>query len=420
MGDTGFIKNATTTMIQDDFISPNKSSTSTSDDMWSQIIDLVTHDIVHPKTIFLGVGVLSFAFVCQHQAFIIAGSLDRPTRKRWGMVTRNAAFGAGILSAIIGVTGYLGFGGQTQGNILNNFVRPETMRIANIARGCLSCTMFFVYPLECFVARHICVVLLFKGRKAHDGDDHAVLKRDDRRRNLTLALYISSLIPALFIKDLGTVLGLVGCVGGSCLTYIGPGSAYLAIHGDAFLDCTKELFGLQKTESFQNLTGWRRLFFQLSLMPLWTQIAVIGHQVQIQGTPRIDRHMSRLKSPTPMRLASPMPFKKPKGPFIKYGQNLHHPSIQRADSLNINKNTNDVDDDDVEIGAQQSTTAIDSIKGITNRDIAATIYNSQRNPNNAASLVEEIIASRFDFFIAIFYIIFGAFAVIAGLISTIA
>ena len=39
------------------------------------MIDLLKNDIVHPKTVFVGLGVLSFAFVCQHSAFIIAGSL---------------------------------------------------------------------------------------------------------------------------------------------------------------------------------------------------------------------------------------------------------------------------------------------------------------------------------------------------------
>ena len=45
-------------------------------------IEVVKMSTIRPNTIFVGLGVLSFAFVCQHSAFIIAGSLAMPTRKR--------------------------------------------------------------------------------------------------------------------------------------------------------------------------------------------------------------------------------------------------------------------------------------------------------------------------------------------------
>ena len=60
-----------------------------------------------PRTFFLGLGVLCFAFVCQHSSFIIAGSLERPTRKRWNQVTFNALFTCCILATMMGVCGYL-------------------------------------------------------------------------------------------------------------------------------------------------------------------------------------------------------------------------------------------------------------------------------------------------------------------------
>ena len=44
---------------------------------------IVSQSTFQTKTFFLDLRVLSFAFVCQHSAFIIAGSLERPTRERW-------------------------------------------------------------------------------------------------------------------------------------------------------------------------------------------------------------------------------------------------------------------------------------------------------------------------------------------------
>ena len=72
------------------------------------------------STFFVGLGVLSFAFVCQHSAFIIAGSLKQPTRKRWATVTASALISCCILAILMGAFGYLGYLNQVQGNVLNN------------------------------------------------------------------------------------------------------------------------------------------------------------------------------------------------------------------------------------------------------------------------------------------------------------
>ena len=82
---------------------------------------IISHSTVHFDTMFLGLGVLSFAFVCQDSCFIIAGSLDKPTNDRWAKVTSISLFTCGTLSTICGVSGYLAFQQNTEGNILNNF-----------------------------------------------------------------------------------------------------------------------------------------------------------------------------------------------------------------------------------------------------------------------------------------------------------
>lgn len=159
------------------------------------IASILMHDTVHWNTIFVGLGVLSFAYVCQHSAFIIAGSLERPTLKRWSVVTCVTLTLCCLLELTMGVAGYLAFGDKTEGNILNNL--DPNLLSANIARGLLGTTMLFVYPLESFVARHVCVVLFFSGRRAHEGDDANILNRRDRRIGLTVLLYVLAVIPAL-------------------------------------------------------------------------------------------------------------------------------------------------------------------------------------------------------------------------------
>ncbi|OEU19035.1 Aa_trans-domain-containing protein, partial [Fragilariopsis cylindrus CCMP1102] len=180
------------------------------------------------KTVFIGLGVLSFAFVCQHSAFIIAGSLTKPTKERWSKVTKLGVYSSVSLAMLMGICGYLGFSttstSTTEENIGHGHHQPHH---TNIARGLLGITMLFVYPMESFVARHSCVVLFFHGRQAHDGDDTSVLNRFDRRIIVTFLLYLMAVIPAALCNDLGIVLAIVGSIGGSCLSYIGPGIVYI-------------------------------------------------------------------------------------------------------------------------------------------------------------------------------------------------
>ncbi len=129
------------------------------------IVNVIQSSTIHLSTFFIGLGVLSFAFVCQDSSFIIASSLDRPTKKRWAMVTKSSLSLCTVLAIIIGVTGFLGFQSDTRGNVLENFlVLPKsdlwmnnsnmniyTYQAINVARTLLGCTMFFVYPCASYV-----------------------------------------------------------------------------------------------------------------------------------------------------------------------------------------------------------------------------------------------------------------------------
>ena len=215
------------------FCSPTSSSVQ-SNGGWRHTI---SHTVIQPDTFFTGFGVLTFAFVCQHSAFIMAGSLERPNRERWSKVAHLSLTFSGTLAILCGVSGYLGFLEKTDGNILFNMESlqsPLMVQLNKVAQAMLLMCMFFVYPMDCFVLRHVAMVLLFQGRVAHGGFDHLVLARSDRRILLTFVLYILSLLPALLLQNLGAVLSITGSVAGSALSYICPGASYLAVHGAEF------------------------------------------------------------------------------------------------------------------------------------------------------------------------------------------
>ncbi|KAG7340773.1 transmembrane amino acid transporter [Nitzschia inconspicua] len=262
---------------------------------------------------FIGFGVLTIAMTCQHSAFIVAGSLRNLTASRWARVTCISLTLSAILCLVLGISGYLGFLDQTQGDVLNNFA-VDTFQ-ANAARGLLALTMFFTYPMEAFVARHVLIQLLFGG----DMDGYVTLtdpttgeftttksKRCgclNRRYQVTFIIYITTLIPALLVDDLGPVLSITGAIGGCCLAYIGPGLAYLGVHGDDFLESvTGSLQSRSKPSSTKTsesdlplegdataniqtptnptypseLVGPKPWWWWPTLMPLWVAIATKG------------------------------------------------------------------------------------------------------------------------------------------------
>lgn len=91
------------------------------------------------STLFIGLGILSTAMACQHSAFIVANSLENKTRRRWRIVTNQSIGISAVLCAILGVCGYLGFLGKTQGDVLNNFSLESAQ--ADAARILLAFTM---------------------------------------------------------------------------------------------------------------------------------------------------------------------------------------------------------------------------------------------------------------------------------------
>jgi hypothetical protein len=104
--------------------------------------------------------------------------------------------------------------------------------------------------MEAFVARHVLFSLL-DGKTDLEGDDDeteasngsAVCCICSRRHLITLAIYISTLLPALLVDDLGPVLSITGAIGASSISYIAPGLIYLGINGEAFVLYCQKFFG---------------------------------------------------------------------------------------------------------------------------------------------------------------------------------
>lgn len=206
--------------------------------------------------IFVALGVVSTSMACNHSVFIIANSLRNKTSKRWSQVTFRSISVSGTLTLIMGIVGYLGFLATTKSNVLDNFDSSSVM--ANVGRALLAVTMFLTYPTDCLVVRHVLVVLLLKRGRAGAGDTSSIegskiLGFFNRRHQVTLAIYICTLAPALAVDDLGPVLSLTGAIGASFLAFIATGALYLGINGDEFLDYCNDLLDKPKVNRSYNV-----------------------------------------------------------------------------------------------------------------------------------------------------------------------
>lgn len=83
-----------------------------------------------------------------HNSLLIFNSISTPTLDRFSSLTHYAVSISVAASALMAVSGYLTFGQDTLGNILNCF--PTDDIPATVARLCFGLNMCTTFPLEAF------------------------------------------------------------------------------------------------------------------------------------------------------------------------------------------------------------------------------------------------------------------------------
>ncbi|CDH56557.1 amino acid transporter [Lichtheimia corymbifera JMRC:FSU:9682] len=195
--------------------------------------------------IFQAIAVISFAFVCHHNSFLIFGSLKQPSLNRFAMVTHWSMVIAFVTCFILAVSGYVVFTDKTAGNILNNF--PADNVLINIARLAFGLNMFTTIPLEAFVCREVLETFFWPNAEF----------QWSRHIALTTILVLISLTVSLLTCNLGIVLELTGGFSATALAYVLPPLCYLKL-------ATGSLFQWSK------IPHWACLVFGLSIMVIST------------------------------------------------------------------------------------------------------------------------------------------------------
>ncbi|KAM4730614.1 putative sodium-coupled neutral amino acid transporter 11 [Anableps anableps] len=162
------------------------------------------------------VGVMSFAFICHHNSFLIYNSLEQPTLSSWSRVTHISVGSALIISAAFAVAGYTTFTGYTQGDIFENYCRNDNL--ATFGRFCFGLSIITTFPLECFVTREVV--------------SNVICSRPlSKAEHVAITLLIVAVCTALSLAYdcLGVVLELNGALSATPLIFIIPSACYLKL-----------------------------------------------------------------------------------------------------------------------------------------------------------------------------------------------
>eukprot|EP00069_Balaena_mysticetus_P011519 bmy_07252T0 len=176
------------------------------------------------------VGVMSFAFICHHNCFLVYGSLEEPTVAKWSRVIHVSTLISVFISILFATCGYLTFTGYTQGDLFENYCRNDDL--VTFGRFCYGVTVILTYPIECFVTREVIANVFFGGTLS--SVFHIII---------TVVIITVATLVSLLIDCLGIVLELNGVLCATPLIFIIPSACYLKLseeprtHSDKIMSC---------------------------------------------------------------------------------------------------------------------------------------------------------------------------------------
>ncbi|XP_028712716.1 putative sodium-coupled neutral amino acid transporter 11 [Peromyscus leucopus] len=176
------------------------------------------------------IGVMSFAFICHHNCFLVYGSLQEPTVAKWCRVIHTSILVSVFICVLFATCGYLTFTGFTQGDLFENYCRSDDL--VTFGRFCYGITVILTYPIECFVTREVIANVFFGGNPS--SVFHIIL---------TVVIITAATLVSLLIDCLGIVLELNGALCVAPLIFIIPSACYLKLseeprtHADKIMAC---------------------------------------------------------------------------------------------------------------------------------------------------------------------------------------
>ncbi|XP_025093645.1 putative sodium-coupled neutral amino acid transporter 11 isoform X2 [Pomacea canaliculata] len=170
------------------------------------------------------IGIMAFAYMCHHSTFLIHSSLEKPTHQRWGFVVHFSVCFAMIMCLVLGITGYISFTGNAQGDLLENYCWDDILM--NISRLAFAITIMLTYPVECFVTREVIENAVFPSHPPAPLWRHI---------SVTIVIVFLTGVISMATDCLGIVLTLNGVLAAAPLAYIIPACCVMRLRQEALL-----------------------------------------------------------------------------------------------------------------------------------------------------------------------------------------
>ncbi|XP_037377743.1 putative sodium-coupled neutral amino acid transporter 11 [Talpa occidentalis] len=229
------------------------------------------------------VGIMSFAFICHHNCFLIYGSLEEPTITKWSRIIHVSTLASVFISVVFATCGYLTFTGFTQGDLFENYCRNDDL--VTFGRFCYGVTVILTYPIECFVTREVIANVFFGGNLS------VVF-----HITITVVIITVATLVSLLIDCLGIVLELNGVLCAAPLIFIIPSACYLKLseepktHSDKIMSCVLLSIGavvmlagfIMAVTNPQDCTHGQEMFYCFPDNISFTNISVSHFQLTTQ------------------------------------------------------------------------------------------------------------------------------------------
>lgn len=164
-------------------------------------------------SLFIFISMMSTAFSAHYNAPRFWNSLKNRSMKRYNNVISGSFLVSVIAYATIMIFGFLTFGGNSLGFVLNNYSKSDSM--ANIARVAIGLGILFGYPLTFSALRDGVMDLVNIPSSNIEGRNKANIP-------LTIALMSLLTIGGIMLKNLGIVVAFSGSLIGANVIYTVP------------------------------------------------------------------------------------------------------------------------------------------------------------------------------------------------------
>eukprot|EP00117_Sycon_ciliatum_P033365 scpid70359/ scgid25688/ Putative sodium-coupled neutral amino acid transporter 10 len=195
--------------------------------------------IWRPSGTFAVLPILSLAFSCQAQVFVLYDCLQDPSVKKMTTIVNSAVNLVTIIYIVVGIFGYITYYTGVSGDVMNNFapgILTQTLKLA------FALSVVIGYPMMVFPCRLSINSLFSPEASGENIPGGALMIPPLRFRAITLSIVGGTLTVAVLIPNVEFILQLSGCVMGSLICYVFPGLMFLRLCSATDPDKWKGLF----------------------------------------------------------------------------------------------------------------------------------------------------------------------------------